>query len=107
MKYFDYDRTIEQLGKLEYTLAIEKGTIKERLILALPLYWESKDCFPDQLCWLHKKIDKLIASIPGDSEENTYQKSLRGKHLSTCKSIAIDIIDLKTYLENYIESLKD
>lgn len=107
MKSPDYDRTIEQLGKLEYTLAIEVGNIKERLIIALPLYWIGKDYFPIHLNSLYNKINEIITKIPGDAEENTFSKSLRRKHLSTCKSVAADIIDLKCYLGDYITSLAE
>lgn len=103
----DYDYTLEKLDRLEYSLAIEMGNIKQRLIAALTLNWISADELPVHLLSLHKKIDKFISSIHGDSEESAFQKSLRGKHLSTCKRIAIDIIELKTLLDDYIKSLKD
>lgn len=107
MQNNDYDRAIEQLGKLEWTLAIEIGNIKERLIAALPLYWIDNDYFPSHLKPMHKKINKIITEIPGDANENTFSKSLRRKRLTTCKSVAVDIIELKSYLEEHIKSLAE
>jgi hypothetical protein len=90
----DYSYTIERLNGLVYILAVEKGNIKERLIIALLHKWETRECFPDHLKIYFDKINKIVACKNADEYQNAFERSLYRKKLSTCCDIAEKIYDL-------------